>query len=161
MTIKGEYVMKRIWKVLAASLVMVGILSSLAAAANIGFIDVQKVFNGYKETSKAQEELSKKEKDFKTKFEESQKKIEDAKKDGKKEAEVEKLTKELEEKLAPQRKELLSLNEALTGKLQGDIVSSVTAVAKDVGIDIVVDKQVIITGGVDITELVLSKLNKK
>jgi Skp family chaperone for outer membrane proteins len=33
-------------------------------------------------------------------------------------------------------------------------------VAKKVGIDLVLDKQVVITGGMDLTELVINELNK-
>jgi len=53
------------------------------------------------------------------------------------------------------------LNEKLTTKLQADILSATKEVAKKVGIDIVFDKQVIITGGVDLTEMVINKLNEK
>jgi len=50
------------------------------------------------------------------------------------------------------RDEILALNEKLTVKLQGDIVKAVTEVAKGVGLDLVLDKQVII-----IVELILPK----
>lgn len=136
---------------------------SISHAANytsIGFIDVQKVFKEYKETSKAQGELSKQEESFKKEFEESQKKLEKAEKEGKKTEELEKLRKELEEKLAPKRESLLKLNEQLTSKLQMEILNAVKTVAKKVGIEVVLDKQVVITGGMDLTELVISELNK-
>lgn len=46
-------------------------------------------------------------------------------------------------------------------KIRKDIVTAVDSVAKELGIDVVVDKQVVITGGNDLTELAISKLNKK
>lgn len=144
-------------------IVAVVFLSGIACAANfvnIGFIDVQKVFSEYKETGKAQKELEKEEEAFKKEFEESQKKLEKAEKDGKKKEDIEKMKKELEEKLSPQRESLLKLNQQLTGKLQLEILDSVKAVAKKVGIDLVLDKQVVITGGMDLTELVVNELNK-
>lgn len=136
---------------------------TVAQAANftsIGSIDVQKVFKEYKETSKAQGELAKQEETFKKEFEESQKKLETAEKDGKKKDELDKMKKELEEKLAPKRETLLRLNEQLTGKLQAEILEAVKKVAKKVGIDVVLDKQVVITGGMDLTEMVVAELNK-
>ena len=70
------------------------------------------------------------------------------------------MTKELEKKLEPQRSELLQLNEQLTTKLQGNIVKAVEKVAQKVGIDVVLDKQVIIIGGMDISDMVIKELNK-
>ncbi len=139
-------------------------LGHVALAANnfstIGFIDVQKVFKDYKETSKAQAELSKQEESFKKDFEESQKKLEKAEKDGKKPEELEKMKADLEKQLAPKRESLMKLNEQLTGKLQQKILDSVKTVAKKVGIEMVLDKQVVITGGMDLTEMVVNELNK-
>jgi len=150
-------------KKLAIVGILVMFLGSLSLAQNLsglGYIDVQKVFKGYKETVKSQEELSKQEEVFKKEFEESQKKLEEAEKKGKSKEELEKMKASLEEKLAPKREALLKLNEKLTVKLQGEIVKAVSAVAKKMGIDVVVDKQIVIVGGTDLTEMVLSELNK-
>lgn len=147
-------------------LITIGALAFIAGvsqAANftsIGFIDVQKVFKEYKETSRAQADLAKQEESFKKEFEESQKKLEKAEKDGKKPEELEKMKKELEEKLAPKRDALLRLNAQLTTTLQQKILESVKKVTQKVGIDLVLDKQVVITGGMDLTDLVITELNK-
>ena len=138
-------------------------LAGIASAANfasIGFIDVQKVFTEYKETEKAQTELEKQEEEFKKGLEEGQKKLEKAEKEGKGKEDLEKIKKELEEKLNPKRESLLRLNQQLTGKLQLEILDAVKNVSKKVGIDMVLDKQVVITGGMDLTELVINDLNK-
>jgi len=129
-------------------------------ATGIGYIDVQKVFKEYKETSKAQEQVSKQEEEFKKEFDESQKKLSEAEKKNMKREELEKLRKELEDKLVPKRQSLIELNERLTAKLQSEILSAAKDVAKKVGIDVVFDKQVIITGGLDLTEMVINKLNE-
>ena len=142
---------------------LLGLLGGIAQAADfssIGYIEVQKVFKDFKATAKAQEELSKREEAFKKEFEESQKKLEKAEKDGKAQDELEKMKKELEDKLAPKRTELLKVNEQLTGKLQQEILDAVKKVSKKVGIDLVLDKQVVITGGMDLTEMVINELNK-
>lgn len=140
-----------------------GIISvSRAVSLNsIGFIEVQKVFKAYKETGKAQEKLAKEEATFKKEFEESQKKLEAAKTAKKSQKEIETITKELEEKLAPKREQLMRLNEELTTRLQREIVTSVKSVAKNLGLDIILDKQAVIIGGVDVTDMVINKLNEK
>ena len=150
-------------KKLLVSIIALTFLVGISQAANftsIGFIDVQKVFKEYKETSKAQGELAKQEESFKKEFEDSQKKLAEAEKGGKAKEELEKMRKELEEKLSPKRETLLRLNEQLTGKLQNDILEAVKKVSKKVGLDLVLDKQVVITGGMDISELVITELNK-
>jgi outer membrane protein len=151
--------MKRVLGIIIAA----SLLASLAWGASytsIGYIDVQKVFKEYKATSTAQSELSKQEESFKKEFEDSQKKLADAEKAGKKPEELEKMKSELEAKLAPKRETLLKLNEQLTGKLQQEILAAVQTVSKKVGIDIVLDKQVVITGGMDLSEMVINELNK-
>jgi outer membrane protein len=132
-----------------------------AAGISIGCIDVQKVFKGYTETSKAQASLSKEEATFKKEFEASQKKLEAAKAAKKSDKEIETMTKSLEEELAPKREKLMKMNDELTSRLQKDILTSVKSVAKNLGLDIVLDKQVIIDGGMDISDMVINKLNSK
>ncbi|MBN2058541.1 MAG: OmpH family outer membrane protein [Candidatus Saganbacteria bacterium] len=150
-------------KKLIALLLTATFFCGVAAAANlsdIGYIDVQKVFKDYKETAKAQDELSKKEEAFKKEFEESQTKLEKAEQEGKKPEELQKMKEDLEAKLAPKRDELLKLNERLTVKLQMEILEAVKKVAKKVGVETVLDKQVVITGGMDLSEMVVNELNK-
>jgi Skp family chaperone for outer membrane proteins len=131
------------------------------AATSIGYIEVQKVFKEYKETAKAQEQVAKEEATFKKNFEDSQKQLSDAEKKNMKKEDLEKLRKELEDKLLPERQSLITLNEKLMTKIQADVLAASKEVAKKVGIDVVFDKQVIITGGVDLTEMVINKLNEK
>jgi len=149
-------------KIVLAAL-LVAFLCPMAFAQNmsgIGFIDVQKVFKGFKETEKSQGELAKQEASFKKEFEESQKQLQEAEKKNKSKEELEKMKSDLETKLAPKREALMKLNEQLTIELQGKIVRAVQAVSKKMAMDVVLDKQVVITGGTDVTEMVLNELNK-
>ncbi len=158
--------MNKVSKGLIVTAVVFGVIvscSSFAKAASlsgIGFIDVQKVFKEYKEATKAQEQVAKDEAAFKKEFEESQKKIEDAKTAKKSDKDIEKMTKDLEGKLNPKRDKLIQLNQTLTAKLQKDIIDATKEVKKSLGIDVVLDKQVIIDGGQDVTDMVITKLNK-
>jgi len=142
----------------AASFAMAQAASSMTSS--VGYIDVQKIFKEYKDTVKAQQQLSKDEESFKKEFEDSQKKLEDAQKNGKSKDEIEKMRTDLETKLAPKREALLKLNEQLTGTIQKSIVTAVSKVAQKLGLETVLDKQVVIYGGMDVTDMVLSELNK-
>ncbi|KAF0134927.1 MAG: outer membrane protein [Candidatus Saganbacteria bacterium] len=152
--------MKKVAISLIALMVIGGAAFAQSAASSMGFVDIQKVFKDYKETSKAQKELAKEEETFKKEFEESQKKLEEAQKNGKSKEEIDKMRASLEEKLAPKRDSLLKLNEKLTLSLQKNIVVAVTKIAQKLGLESVLDKQVIIYGGMDITDMVVSELNK-
>jgi len=150
----------RKYLVTALALVLMFGVAKAADFSGIGTIDVQKVFKGYKETGKSQAELAKLEEGFKKEFEDSQKTLAQAEKDGKKPEELEKMKKDLEEKLAPKREALMRLNEQLTTQLQSKILDAVKKVSKKVGIEVVLDKVVVINGGTDLTDLVLTTLNK-
>lgn len=152
--------MKKLIAVLVFLMFAASIAMAAGSASSIGFIDVQRVFKEYKETAKAQKDLGKREEAFKKSFEDSQKKLKEAEEKGKTKDELEKMRAELEEKLAPERNALLQINEQLTVKLQKEIVAAVQKVAKKVAIDMVIDKQVIIIGGMDLTDMVIAELNK-
>jgi Skp family chaperone for outer membrane proteins len=147
--------------ILVSFVLFLGVKAFAVGTTGIGFIDVQKVFKEYKATSSAQEQVSKQEAEFKKELDDSQKKLSDAEKSNMKKEDLEKMRKDLEDKLTPKRQALIDLNEKLTAQLQGEILNATKDVAKKVGIDIVLDKQVIITGGVDLTEMVTNKLNEK
>ncbi|MFA4844872.1 MAG: OmpH family outer membrane protein, partial [Candidatus Margulisiibacteriota bacterium] len=140
----------RKYLVTALALVLMFGVAKAADFSGIGTIDVQKVFKGYKETGKSQAELAKLEEGFKKEFEDSQKTLAQAEKDGKKPEELEKMKKDLEEKLAPKREALMRLNEQLTTQLQSKILDAVKKVSKKVGIEVVLDKVVVINGGTDL-----------
>lgn len=135
-------------------------LFSIAAASTIGFIDVEIVFKSYKATKKAQDVIDKKMKDYRTKVRKRQGELEDAKLEGKSEEELQKIAEKIEKELDPLKAELEMLNREKMEKIRQDIITAVESVSREVGVDIVVDKQVIITGGIDLTDLAINKLNK-
>ena len=142
-------------------LITLAILCHSAFAATVGFIDVEQVFKAYGKTKAAQEEINNKMKDYKKAVAKYQQKMEDAKIDGKTEKDVEKIKEEMQKELDPKETEIKMLNEDKMAKIRKDIVGAVDIVAKEMGIDVVVDKQVVITGGNDLTDLTIEKLNKK
>ena len=139
---------------------VIGGLAVKAKAAAIGYIDVQRIFKEYKEIANAEAELKKEEEAFKKEYEERKKKLDEAQEAGKSKEELDQLQKDMEEELKPMKEKLVQLNKRLTEDLQNKIVKSVEKVAKKLGIDIVMDKQALITGGTDLTNLVLTELNK-
>ena len=130
------------------------------AEGAVGVIDVQRVFKEYSKTNQAQEKIKKEEDAFKKEVEKGQERITKARDAKKSPEELAKLTKEIENQLNPQREKLFNLTGQLTSEIQKDIVSAVREAGAKLGIDTVFDKQAVITGGVDMTEMVITRLNK-
>ena len=134
-------------------------LTGPIAAENIGYVDLQKVFINYKETEKARAGFEKKQKELREELEEKQKTLEQAQKDNKKPEEIQKLVAEIQEELQPKQEELMKLNNQLMTSIRADIVSATKKVAKEYGVDIVLDKQALLSGGFDLTDFVIEDLN--
>jgi outer membrane protein len=137
------------------------VLASVSLAATVGYIDVKQVFEGYGKTKSVQDDLNNKMKDYEKLRNKHAQKLTEAKIDGKTEKELEKLQEDMKKELGPKETEIQMINDEQMAKIRKDIVAAVDAISKEVGIDVVVDKQVIITGGMDLTEQVVTRLNKK
>lgn len=135
--------------------------SKIQAAGTIGYIDVQRVFNEYKETKKAKEMIGKEEENYKKELEKRKTEIEGAQKNKNlKESEINDLVRKKEAELDPLKEKLAKLNQELITQIQKNIVAATQEVAKKLGIDLVLDKQVVITGGLDLSEQVIYRLNQ-
>ena len=129
-------------------------------ADSIGYIDLQKVLMNYTEAKKAEEDFRKQQDAYQKQFDQKQAEIEKAKTDKKSDKEIKELITKFEQELEPKKQELIKLNQELTNKLKGKIFEAAGLVAKEYGLDIILDRQVVLIGGFDITDFVLKKLNK-
>ena len=134
-------------------------ISAPTFGENIGFVDLQKVFENYNETEKAKAGFEKKQTELRKELEKKQKEVEQAQKDNKKPEEIQKLVAEIQEELQPKQEELMQLNNQLMTSIRSDIVSATKKVAKEYGVDLVLDKQAILSGGFDLTDFVIEHLN--
>ena len=148
--------MKNVLKIFVMVLIFA---STNTYAENFGIVDLQRVFVNYSETETARADFEKKQSELRSEIEKKQKKVEKAQEDKKKPEEIQKLITEIQEELQPKQEELIKLNNELMAKIRADIIKSTKKVAKDYGIDVVVDKQAILTGGFDLTEFVIEDLN--
>lgn len=150
--------MMRKIQVAGLTLACLMLMTGMSFAASLGYIDVQQVFASYEKTKAAQADVKEKEMALQDEIEKKQKEIEAAKKKNTSEDSIKKMIDKYEKELEPKRKELLSIREKLTGEIQADIVKATKVAAKEVGIEVVLDKQVFIAGGIDLTNLVVQKL---
>lgn len=144
--------------------VMVAVFGLLMAGAlyadNIGYIDMDRLLMNYKEADKLLAPIKVKREEYQKSFEEKQRKLEEARRAGKKEEEIQKMVAKMEAELKPKQEELMRLEGETQKQLLGKIVTLANKVGKEYGIDVVLDKRVIYSGGFDLTDFILDRLNK-
>ena len=144
-------------KILIALVILV-FSSPLVFADTIGYLDMEKVIMNYKEAKKKQGELQVKREEFKAEVEKKQEELEKAKAENKNEEEIEEIKMKIEEELRPRQEEILRAEMEAQRGLITKIMDTAEQVSKEYGIDVVLDKRVVYTGGFDLTDFVLEKL---
>lgn len=152
--------MKKITLMVLVMFVMVIMVSS-ANAASIAYIDAQKVFSNYEKTKKALEDLKKKDQLIQDEIAKKQKLYEKEKEKKVSDGDLRKLAEKFEKEIEVKRNDLMEARKKMTLDIQNDIEKATGVVMKSMGLEIVLDKQIIISGGVDISEKVLEQLHKK
>lgn len=146
-----------------STLASVGVLATAAFAQAatpkiVGTIDREKVVNGYPKAQQFGEELKKSEEKVQKLVEDANKKYEEAKKASKSPAELEGLQRNLQSQIDGEVKKLQSTAQGLESQLENEIETAIKAEAASHKIDVVILKQAVLWGGVDITDGVLKRL---
>lgn len=150
---------------LAWSLASQGVLAAApagagASAASLGFVDAQKVFQSYKAAQEAQSRFRHEAQAYQDELADDQRKLEEARRANKSPEEISKMQKKFEEDLKPKKTRVEGLDRELSGKIKKQIEVVIAEVAKAKGVPTVVDKQVVLYGGIDLTDEVVRKLNR-
>ena len=74
---------------------------------------------------------------------------------------LKKLQKELQAKIDVKAQSTKKMVEALSNKIEADILEAVKKIASEKGVEVVFDKRAVLVGGLDITESVTDYLKKK
>ena len=136
------------------------LLMGLSMAESIGFIDTQLVVKQYNKAIAAQSDLVRKQKELQDLVIKKQSELDIAKTTSKNEEELSKMKEAIDDELMPKRDDLIVLNQKLSADIEKDIIDVTKKIAKQLRIDIVLDKQVVLAGGTDLTNLVTTQLNK-
>jgi len=132
-------------------------VQSYAHADDIGFVDMRRIMTEYNEAKAIQSEIEDRIKKLEKEYQKKLTKIEKEKNEEKKQ----KLKETTRDEFMQDQQKLQAYGEQETAKLIGQIMEVAQSVAKEVGVDVIVEKQVIYFGGMPMTNLVLAKLNKK
>ncbi len=124
----------------------------------IGTIDRDKVVQHYPKAQSFAEELKKGEEKVQKLVENANKQYEDAKKANKPPAELEGLQKRLQVQIDDEVKKLQVTAQQLEGQLESEMDAAIKAEAAVHKVDVVLMKQAVLFGGVDITDGVVKRL---
>ena len=152
--------MKKI-SIVAISVFIMGMMVGSVNAASLGCIDFQKVFSSYEKTKKAEEQINKKTQILQEEVTKKQKQIEKEKENGMANDDLKSLVTKIQKELEPKQQEIINLKQKLEGEIRDDIVKATADLSKKEGLEAIVDKKAVITGGVDITDKVIEQLKKK
>lgn len=144
--------------------IVLGILllsfQSFANADNIGYLDSQLAMTKYKKFISEQKKWEKKRDKLKKEIEKKQKKLEEAEDKNRSEEDLIKMKEQFDKELNPKIEQLQQEQRQQITLLRNNIMESAKEVAKSYGIDVILEKQVVLNGGFDLTNLVIDKLNK-
>lgn len=152
--------MKKI-SIVAMSVFIMGMMVGSVNAASLGYIDYQKVFSSYEKTKKAEDQINKKTQILQDEVTKKQKQIEKEKENGMSNDDLKSLVTKIQKELEPKQQEIINLKQKLEGEIRDDIVKATSDLSKKEGLEAIVDKKAVITGGVDITDKVIEQLKKK
>ena len=124
-----------------------------------GYVDTSEVLQTYNKAIAAQSDLAQKQQDIQEFFTMKQKEYESLIKPDSTEDEIILIKKKLENEVEPKKQELMELNKKLSLEIENDIIIATEAIAKQLRLDVVIDKKAILVGGMDITGFVIGRLN--
>ena len=151
--------MKYLFTIISIFIVSI-MLNTAIIANNIGYLDTEIIFQKAKFAQQFRENFSEKEKEFKELIEKKSKKIEEAVAKGKDHEKIQEMVKKRDEELMPKRQELQNFELSFRQNFLLNVSTTAKKVAEDLGISVVVDKQIVYYGGTDLTDMVLDQLNK-
>ena len=138
--------MKKVWKrlgIVAAMLALTGILAGCGGKDNVGVVDMSRV---QKEAPLVQQ--------YKQKTEDKQKSIEKELQDAKQNMSAE----DFQKKQQQAQQELNIFGASMQRQFMSDIQSKLGDIAKDKNVGIIVVKEAVPSGGIDVTDDLIAKL---
>ncbi len=150
--------MKNFKKIVSLMVVTVALsISSLAAnAESIGVIDVSVISAKYNRAQELASNMKVQEADVQKKIADAQKKIKIAKSP----VEQRNLEKKYKEEIDKSIDKIKDKNAKEIEAIDNDLTKAITTVSKQKNLGIILNKQAVVQGGVDITDEVLAILNK-
>jgi outer membrane protein len=135
------------------------LMAPQALAYTVGYVDTARLFREAKSIKQAQASVQREQQRLQKEFEARQQKLESARKT-KKDADIQKLQAQYTKELGAMRDRMQRLDASLSQKVKKQVEASIRGIAARRKLDMVLDKQVVYYGGLDITSDVIRSLNK-
>ncbi|MBG90541.1 MAG: hypothetical protein CL521_01850 [Actinobacteria bacterium] len=135
-------------------------ISSASIAENIGYVDLEQVAQKTSLLEKYQKQLEGLQEDLQKIYEKQEKKLKKAQENGKSEEEIQKILTSLQEEARPKQEAIQALEIQFNQTMMSTLLQTSQKVAKEYGIDIVLDKRVVFFGGFNLTDFVIEKINE-
>ena len=145
-------------------LLILGVLISFSVPTfsdSIGFLDMGRIMQSYEEAIVAQEALRKEGQALEKKLATKRTEMETAQKEGKDEESLKQLFQKLQLELQSEQEKFTRKRVDSQRRLLSKITETSKVIAKEYGIDVVLERSAVYAGGFDLTEFVVDRLNKK
>lgn len=130
------------------------------SADQVGIVDMLYLFEKDKIVIKSRESFTEKAEDYKKALDKHQLKIEEAIEKKKSEKDINKLVERRDEEMEPKKVELQRFEMSVEQSFKYRVETTAKKVAEEYSIDVVVDKQAVLFGGFDLTNIILDRLNQ-
>lgn len=134
---------------------------SASAQADVGLINMQAIFERYTEAAKMETVFQEKREKYDKKLESHNEKMTKAREKNASEKKMKALADAMQKEMEPLQQELLQFRNESIYSIRQKVLAMTQRVAKEQGLDVVVDQQAVVYGGYDLTEFVLDRLNKE
>lgn len=146
---------------------LLAVLTLPIHADNIGFIDTEKVAASSKMVQTYQKNIAEKQDEFKKFYDAQQKKLESEKEKASKakdkpkaEKDLQETFKKLDDEVKAKQQELVSFDRAFNENFLTSLRRASKEASKKYGVDVVVEKNVLYSGGFDLTDSVIQIINQ-
>lgn len=140
------------------NLVFISLPSAAVDPSKVAIIDPAKILNGYPKAQQALRNLSEAETQLKSKINSKRKQINQARKANKTETELQMMAEQFRLEIEPEAKKLEEKSKSTSSEIEQNIKNAIESVANKDKYDVVLQSQVVLYGGTDISDLVLIKL---
>ncbi len=131
------------------------------ATQTIGFVNILDVVARYEKAQRIDKQLKQSEEEFKKLYEEKQKELESYAQQETSLTKLKDYKAKLESELEPKLDKLIQQSDKVSAEILKEIVEAIKVVADRKKIDIVLRSEVILAGGIDMTDWVVNELNAK
>ena len=133
---------------------------SVSASEMIGKVDMQILFKDLKQIAKFKSNIEEKQAEYQKLLEKKEQEMAEAREKNKSPEQLQALMTKAEEELLPKQQEMMELQMAFEKNLKFEIDSMSKKIAEEYGLELVVNKEVIFFGGMDITPILVERINE-